>query len=146
MADVTDSGFTQPDLERLSRRRPLPGVRAVRITLRTAHLLTFGTLYGGHVYGVSAEQLQPALFATLATGGALMALELSRSPIWLMQIRGLATMTKVALIAAVSVWWDLRLVLLTMAAIIGGVSSHMPGRFRYYSVVHGRVIGSQESG
>jgi len=36
--------------------------------------------------------------------------------------------------------------LLTAAIIIGSVAAHMPGRYRYYSVIHRRVIGEQESG
>jgi hypothetical protein len=117
--------------------RPLPGVRAIRTTLRTAHLLAFGTLYGGHVYRLPAQRLWPALLATVASGAALMALEIYRTPLWLGQVRGVATLVKIGLIVAVAVYWDSRLWLLTAAAIIGGVVSHMPGRYRYYSFVHG---------
>ncbi|MBI5506072.1 MAG: hypothetical protein HY899_14850 [Deltaproteobacteria bacterium] len=124
----------------------LPGVRTVRSTLRTAHLIAFGALYGGHVYGVEAGRLQPALLATLASGGALMALEIYRNPYWPVQIRGLATVVKIALVASVAVAWDVRVWLLTAVIAIGGVVSHMPSRYRYYSVVHRRVIGSQERG
>lgn len=126
--------------------RPLPGVRVLRTTLRTAHLIAFGTLYGGHMYAVPAERLWPALLATLGTGGALMCLEVWRLPLWLVQLRGVATLAKIGIVAAVAVWWPWRVWLLTTAIIIGGVASHMPGRYRYYSVVHGRVIGGQESG
>jgi hypothetical protein len=75
-----------------------------------------------------------------------MALELYRTPLWLVQVRGLATLAKIALVAAVAVCWDFRIVLLTTAVVIGTVVSHMPGRYRYYSVIHGRAIGVQESG
>ncbi len=128
------------------KKRPLPGARAMRISLRTAHLLAFGALYGGHVYGVAAAELRPALLATVATGAALMGLEMYRTPVWPLQVRGLATFLKLALVAAVGVYWSWRLWLLTAAAIIGGISSHMPGQLRYFSVLHGRVVGGQESG
>jgi len=133
-------------LQRWAQPRPLPGVRPPRTTLRTAHLIAFGTLYGGHVYGVAPDRLLPALLATVATGGLLMALEVYRLPLWLVQLRGVATLVKILLVAAVAVWWDLRIVFLTTAIIIGGVSSHMPGRYRYYSIVHRRVVGEQEAG
>jgi len=125
---------------------PPPGARIVRITLRTAHLIAFGALYGGHVYGAGVEQLRPALLATVGTGGALMTLELYRTPLWLAQMRGLATLLKIILVLGATLWWDARLWLLTAAIIIGGISSHMPGRLRYYSIFHGRVIGGQEAG
>lgn len=126
--------------------RPLPGVRAMRTTLRTAHLLAFATLYGGHVYSIPAQRLWPALLATVASGGALIALEIYRTPVWLGQVRGVATLLKIGLVVGVAVYWDLRLWLLTAAAVIGAVVSHMPGRYRYYSLIHGRSIGAQERG
>jgi len=121
-------------------------MRALRTTLRTTHLIAFGALYGGHVYAVSAERLVPALVATVASGAALVCLEIYRTPLWLVQMRGLATLVKIALVTAVALAWDARLWLLTTAIIVGGVASHMPSRFRYYSVVHGRIIGDQERG
>ncbi len=130
----------------LPQPRRLPGVRLLRTTLRSAHLVAFGCLYGGHVYGIAADGLRPALVATVASGTLLMSLEIYRTPLWLVQVRGVATLVKIGLLAAVGLWWDLRVALLTLAIVIGGVASHMPGRYRYYSVVHRRVIGSQEPG
>ncbi len=126
--------------------RPVPAVRPLRTGLRTAHLLAFGALYGGHLYALPAERLWPALVATVASGGALMCLELWRLPMWVVQLRGVATLAKIGLVAMVAVCWPWRVWLLTTAIIIGGVSSHMPGRYRYYSLVHRRVVGGQESG
>jgi hypothetical protein len=109
-------------------------------------LLAFGALYGGHVYGVEAQRLWPALLATLGSGGALVALEMYRTPAWPLQVRGLAAFVKILLVVSVRLWWAQRLWFLTAAVVIGGVVSHMPGRYRYYSLVHGRVIGGRESG
>lgn len=131
---------------RWEQTRPLPGVRALRTTLRTMHLIAFGALYGGHVYGVAAERLWPALIATIATGGTLMLMEIYRTSVWAVQLRGLATVLKILLVAAVALWWEARIVFLTLAIVVGGISSHMPGRYRYYSVLHRRVIGEQASG
>jgi hypothetical protein len=126
--------------------RPLPGVRALRTTLRTAHLVAFGALYGGHVYGVEAARLFWALAATLASGVTLMGLEMYRNPVWMIQVRGLATFAKILVVAAVALWWEARVWLLTLAIVIGGVVSHLPGRFRYYSIVHRQSIGEDERG
>ena len=145
MAGATGSG-TNTHTDRWQQPRPLPGVRAIRITLRTAHVAAFSVLYGGHVYGMPAESLWPALLATIASGGALMVLEMYRTPLWLVQVRGLATLAKIALVAAVAMCWNFRVALLSTAVVIGTVVSHMPGRYRYYSVIHGRAIGAQESG
>jgi predicted alpha/beta hydrolase len=152
-ARITAKGATEETLvttgsrwERWAQPRPFPGVRPLRTTLRTAHLIAFGTLYGGHVYGLPAARLWPALLATVGTGAALMGLEVYRLPLWLFQLRGVATLVKIVLVAAVALCWTCSVWLLTAAIIIGSVAAHMPGRYRYYSVVHGRVIGEQESG
>jgi hypothetical protein len=136
--------------ERLSRfieiSREVPGLRSLRTTLRTAHIIAFATLYGGHVYGLPAARLLPALLATVVTGGAFAALECYHAPIWLVQLRGVATVVKLILVACVALRWELRVILLTAAIAIGSVAAHMPARFRYYSVLHGGRVGKRESG
>jgi hypothetical protein len=144
----------QSETSRLSRARawfhaeprPLALVRPLRSTVRVLHLIAVGALYGGHVYNVSAERLIPALVATLATGGAFVALESYRAPIWLVQVRGGLTLVKIVLVASVALLWDLRVPILTLAVVIGAVGSHMPGDWRYHSLLHGRVVGTPEKG
>ena len=120
--------------------------RALRTALRTLHLLAFGALYGGHLYGAPAESLARALIATVATGAALMLLDALREPVSLIQIRGLATLVKIALAAILPLAGALSVVVLTLAAVLGALSSHMPGRYRYYSIYHGQVVGPREKG
>jgi hypothetical protein len=103
-------------------------------------------LYGGHVHGVEPERLVPALVGTLASGSALAALDVWRAPIWLVQVRGLATYLKLGLVASVAVLWEWRVALLTLALAVGAVVSHMPGRFRYHSLLHGRAVGPRDLG
>jgi hypothetical protein len=129
-----------------AKPRPVPGVRALRTTLRTLHLIAVAALYGGHVYGAEAERLAPALAATVATGALFVALEVYRSPVWLVQVRGIATGVKLALVACVALAWDLRVPILTLAVAIGAVTAHMPGRWRYHSVLHGRPVGPRDLG
>ena len=109
-------------------------------------MIAAAALYGGHVFAVAAERLVPALAATLVTGAALMAFEITRAPVWCVQVRGAATYAKLALVAAVAVLWEWRVLLLTVAVIIGVVTAHMPGRWRYRSLLHGRVVGPEEKG
>ena len=121
-------------------------IRALRTGLRTAHLLAFAALYGGHVYGVAAGELDGAWVATLVTGAALMGVDLVREPVFLVQVRGTATLIKIGLLAAVQAVPSAALPLLTLAAVIGAISSHMPSRYRYWSLAHGRVVGSRDKG
>jgi hypothetical protein len=124
----------------------VPQVRGLRTGLRTAHVIAFAVFYGGHAYGVAPERLVPALIATIATGGAFLTLEVWSAPVWLVQIRGVATLAKLALVASVAVLWDWRIFLLTLVMVIGVVTSHMPGRYRYYSLLHWREVGDGGKG
>ena len=138
-------------LERLDRRlrvkpKPLPAGRILRTTLRTVHVLAFATLYGGHVYNLPPERLLPALLATVATGVAFLAFEIYSALVYLVELRGLATLVKLALVAAVAVFWEARVALLSIAIVIGVVASHMPGRYRYFSLLHGRTVETEGQG
>lgn len=126
--------------------REIAHLRAVRTSLRTLHIAFMAALYGGHVFDVEAERLVPALGGTIASGLALASLDVWRAPIWLVQIRGVATYLKLALVASVWVWWEARVALLTTALVIGAVVAHMPGRWRYLSLLHGRPLGPQDLG
>lgn len=130
----------------LESSRDVPGLRPLRTTLRTSHIVAFAALYGGHVYGLPAERLFLALAGTVATGAAFMALECYHAPIWIVQIRGVATLLKLILVGSVTFGWEWRVLLLTLAIVIGSVVSHMPGRYRYYSIVHCRQVGEREPG
>lgn len=118
----------------------LTSARAWNIVLRTAHIATSGVLLGGHAFALPAKQLLPALYLTLGTGVALAIAESGASLLWVHQGRGLLTLAKLALLVAVPWCWSWRLVLLLGVVVLASVGSHMPARFRYYSVVYRRVI------
>lgn len=131
---------------RRSAPRPVPHLRVLRTGLRTLHLLATAALYGGHVHGVDAARLVPALAATLATGGAFLALEVWRFPPWLVQVRGAATLAKLGLVASVPLLWEWRVPLLTGVLCIGAVTAHLPARFRYRPLLPGMPAGPQDKG
>jgi hypothetical protein len=118
--------------------------RLWNILFRTAHLGAMGVLLGGHAFDMPPERLYTALGCTIATGAALGALEAWGSTIWFHQGRGLLTLAKLALLLLVPVFWDQRLAILAVVVVLAGVGSHMPAKFRYYSVVYRRVLRCHE--
>lgn len=121
-------------------------VRVLRTTLRTVHVLAVGAYYGGHVFSVPPERLAPAAVAVIATGVLFVIFEVWSAPVWLVQIQGVATYVKVALIGSVSLFWDQRIWILSLVMVIGVVVSHAPGRLRYYSVKDRRVVYTDGNG
>ncbi|MFH1921375.1 MAG: hypothetical protein ABIP48_16040 [Planctomycetota bacterium] len=116
--------------------------RAWNIALRTAHVAAMGVLLGGHAFDVPRERLLLSLWLTIGTGAGLGVLEAGPGLVWFHQGRGLMTLGKLLLIGAVPFFWTVRLPILLVVVVIASVGSHMPARFRYYSVLYRKVIPS----
>src|SRR6056297_2378622 len=117
---------------------PLLSARAWNIGLRTAHIGITGVLLGGHVFHVSRERLFCWLVASILSGIALTVVEAWSGWKWFYQGRGLFVLAKLLLLGLIPWFWHYRVTLLVAVVAIGSIGSHMPGRFRYYSVVHRR--------
>ena len=125
--------------------RHFPGQRWVRISLRSAHLLFMGLLLGGVAQGVPLAQLPEAYWGTIITGGVFALLDFYNTFVWIYQIKGWVVMLKIGLMAAAGSAGDHALLFLGMAVILGGISSHMPGNLRYYSILHRRVLKGEKT-
>jgi hypothetical protein len=121
-------------------RNLLPNARAWNIGFRTAHIAVTGILLGGHAFDIAADRLLTWLWLSLATGLVLIFLEAFHRWHWFYQGRGVLVLLKLGLLALVPFLWDYRLVFLLIVVVIASVGSHMPARFRYYSLIHRRVL------
>ncbi len=125
------------------RVRPLVSGRAWNIALRTAHIATMGILLGGHAFNLPPEKLWLSLWLTIGTGAGLGAIEAGPRLLWFHQGRGLMTLAKLGSLCAVPFLWEhwyLRLAVLLVVVALASIGSHMPARFRYYSVIYRKVI------
>jgi hypothetical protein len=120
--------------------RRIPHERAWNVGLRTLHLMAFGALLGGHVWQVQADLLYPSLAITVASGAALIGLELYQNVHWLFLGKGLVVLAKLALLLLVPLFWEARVLLLLAVVALASIGAHMPARFRHYSVLHRRVL------
>jgi len=120
--------------------RRIHGHRWLSVSLRTAHLITFGTLLGGHVFEIDHSRLVPFLVATILTGAGLMLLELASTVHWLFMVKGLAVSLKLLLLLLVPFFWEQRVAILLAVVIVASVAAHMPSRLRHYSLLAGRSL------
>ena len=111
--------------------RKSEGNRALRIALRTVHILGFSVLFGGHWFNLPRETLTPWLYWTIFSGAGLMGLDLRAGFDWLWQLAGSMTAAKLVLLCLIPFFWEQRLVLLILVLVIGSVGSHMPGPLRH---------------
>lgn len=125
--------------------RFLPWARAWSIAFRTVHLAAFGLLLGGYAFAVDPDALVPSLWLTILSGLGLMAIEMCSTGLyWLLLGKGIMVLVKLGLLLAIPVFWGARVVLLLLVVVIASVGSHMPSRYRHYSILHRRVIMAGE--
>jgi len=121
--------------------------RIWNIAFRTAHIGAMGVLLGGMFFGVEKSELGPSFLACVVTGLLLGAVEAGPRLTWFHQGRGLATLGKLLLFLVVPLlWssWTSRTAVMLAIVAIGSVGSHMPARFRYYSVLYREIINSHD--
>jgi hypothetical protein len=133
MATLTSLLFPDP-------RRHLPHSRWWNIGARTIHLAATGTLLGGHVFGADEAALRPLLWAAIATGGALIALELYPTAHWAHQVCALLVYAKLGILCLVPFLWEQRVPLLLGVLVLASVGAHAPRTVRHYSLWLRRVM------
>lgn len=122
-------------------KRTIPGKRWISILSRTGHLIGICGLAGGYLYAQPVAAWLPFLYMTVFSGLVMMLLEIYADGIWLVQLRGTAIGVKLALLSTMLWWFDQpNAVIYFVVIVISGVVSHAPGRVRYFSLWHGRVI------
>lgn len=117
--------------------RDFPYRRTLRVVLRALHILTAGTLVGGHIFAQSTSVLTPWLAAALLTGVLLLLTDLHATCSFLSEARGVAVIGKLIVLGLVSVFPEHAVALLVSVVLIGAISSHLPKRYRHHVVLGG---------
>jgi hypothetical protein len=120
--------------------RALPHVRTWNIALRTAHIGVAGALFGGHVFGIAAERLLPWLYLTVLTGLMLIFIEAYPNWRWCYQMRAVMILGKALLLCLIPWLWSFRVFILVGVIVVGSIGSHMPRRYRHYSLVERQIV------
>ena len=120
--------------------RALPGSRAWNIAFRTAHIGATGVLLGGHLFDVAEPRLRTMLYLAILTGVCLIFVEAYPTCRWVVEGRGVMVLIKLGLLCLIPFFWRFRVPILLAVLAIASIGSHMPRRFRHYSLVHRRVV------
>jgi len=123
----------------------LSASRAWNIAVRTVHIGVTGALFGGHVFAVPAQRLLPFLYLTILSGIALFVAELY--PEWrrVFEVRTAMIVAKLALLCLIPWLWTCRVPILIAVIVIASIGSHMPRRYRYYSILDRRPVTMVEA-
>ncbi|CAI8220935.1 MAG: Uncharacterised protein [Marinobacterium sp. xm-d-530] len=124
------------------QKRDFAAKRYLSISLRTLHLFGIAGFAGFFLYDLPEELWRPYAILALTTGSLMLLVELYVDAIWLIQLRGLAVITKILLLFLAINSPQLTVVLFCLIVVISGYFSHAPGKVRYYSPFLGRVVKS----
>ena len=118
--------------------------RWTKISLRTLHLLALAGVGGGVLFGLEPSLWFNYWWVAVVSGGLMVLMDIIPNPVWIVQVRGLVILLKLILLAVMFGYpaWDK--FLLVFIIIISAVISHAPGKLRYYSLYHRRVITSDK--
>jgi hypothetical protein len=113
-----------------------------KISLRTLHLLAVAGVGGGILFALEKDLWVNYWWLALVSGVLMMVMDIAANPVWMVQVRGVVILFKLILLALLGTFpgWDS--FLLAVIIIISAVISHAPGKLRYYSLYHRRVISS----
>lgn len=114
-----------------------------KISLRTIHLLAVAGVGGGILFGLEKELWLNYWWLALVSGAFMMLMDLVANPLWLAQVRGFVVILKLILLALLGGHPDWDRFLLIIIIVISAVVSHAPGKLRYYSLYHRRVMTSE---
>ena len=118
--------------------------RWTKIGLRTLHLVSVAGVGGGVLFALEKDLWLHYWWLALVSGALMMLVDITANTMWVVQVRGVAIIVKLMLLVLLGLHpgWD-NLLLVTVI-IISAVISHAPGKLRYYSLYHRRVIDSDQ--
>lgn len=116
------------------------GTRTLDLILRSAHIAVTSAVFGGAVFGAPDERLLIWNQLAIVTGIALIALAVHHSRHWPYQVCGVLAAVHIALIGLVFPFPALTAPVLAAALVTGVIGSHLPKKYRHWSLVHKRVM------
>lgn len=120
--------------------RPPTWTRLLQVALRSIHIMAMALVLGALPFGLGFAQLKVPILMTVASGVALFALDLTKDPRVLFHGCGIAVLAKLALLGCGHLWPSQQLAFYLAATAVASVGSHMPGRWRHYSLLERKVM------
>lgn len=127
--------------------RSLPGRRAVKILLRAIHVPCAGILAAAYLFDAGALAQTVWWVGSVVSGLLILLLDLHETGVFLLQVRGLVALGKIAVLGMLPWFETYRVPVLVGLIGISVLSSHAPSRIRYHLVFgSGRLKGATSKG
>jgi hypothetical protein len=102
--------------------------------LRTLHLIGVAGVGGAFLYQVPYTAWKPYFLLLIVSGAGMLVLDIWSNVRCLIQVRGIATIVKIAILT-ISFYVGIEEYMLITVIVIAGVISHAPGKVRYLPLV-----------
>ncbi|MBU0742337.1 hypothetical protein KKG45_07990 [bacterium] len=127
--------------------RRYAGQRWAKMIARSTHVVFAGIYLGALVFEIDPETRGPWFLAALLSGLAMVCLDLYESGGFLLQLRGLVTVSKLVLLACAPKFGAAVVWVTAAVAFCSVISSHATANFRYYLVWgRGRIKAAETRG
>lgn len=122
------------------RPRHFPWARHAQLVLRSLHIAAMALVVGALPFTADYQALRGPILLTLASGTLLFAIDLARDAAMLTQGSGVAVLLKLGLLGLGALQPAHRLPWYLAATLVASIGSHMPGRWRHFSFLTGKVV------
>jgi len=118
--------------------------RLSKTAVRALHILGIAGSAGGILYGVERELWLNWWILAMVTGVIMMSLEISRSKLWLIQLKGVLTFVKLGLLGLFIIIPQHKPMLFITILLMSVFIAHGPAGLRHYSIWHRRRIDEKK--
>lgn len=120
--------------------RPLPGKRYFSLVLRSLHLLGIAGFSGLFIFDLPEAQWSNWAHLAIVTGLLMVMMEIWCDGVWFVQARGQIIIVKMILLVLCVYVPSISFACFVAMILLSGFFSHAPGKIRYYSIWHRRVV------
>ncbi|QSX34411.1 hypothetical protein JYB87_03935 [Shewanella avicenniae] len=117
--------------------------RITKTSLRTLHIVGVCGASGGVLFAVESQLWYPYWVVALCSGALLMLWEIVREPSWIIQLKGVLTLVKLALLGSFFIIPQYMDWLFFAIIVLSVIVSHGPAGLRHYSIYHRRCINQR---
>lgn len=108
----------------------IPGERWINIGLRASHLVGVTGSGAGFLFAVGSQEWMPFWHLTVISGVAMTGLYIASTPGWLLQLKGLLIVAKVAALLVGSAFPVWRAEIFIGIIVVSALIAHAPARVR----------------
>ncbi|CEO39506.1 hypothetical protein [Photobacterium kishitanii] len=114
--------------------------RLSKTAIRAAHILGVAISSGGFIFHLDKALWLNWWLLSMFSGGLMMAQEIYRSKLWLIQLKGVLTFIKLGLLASIILIPQQQPNIYIIVLLLSVFIAHGPAALRHYSIWHRRVI------